>query len=63
LHIYTGKQIRHGIYLEDGELKHDGGDWEKFWGPLEAALIKGWNAEAFEGFRDSLQQSRNVQRD
>jgi hypothetical protein len=21
-------------------------DWEKFWGPLGGALIKGWNAEA-----------------
>ncbi len=42
LHIYTGKQIRMGLYLEEEELKWDGiEDWEKFWGPLEAALIKG----------------------
>ena len=42
LHIYTGKQTRHGIYLEDGDLWRDSiGDWEKFWGPLEAALVNG----------------------
>lgn len=42
LHVYTGKQVRHGIYLCEGELKQDSvEDWEKFWGPLEAALIKG----------------------
>jgi hypothetical protein len=46
LHIYTGKQIRHGIYLEGGKLKYDGiEDWEKFWGPPEAALIKGMECE------------------
>ncbi len=42
LHIYMRKQIRRGIYLEDEELKWDViEDWEKVWGPLEAALIKG----------------------
>jgi hypothetical protein len=42
LHVYTGKQIRDGLYLYDGERKRDGiEDWEKFWGPLEAALTKG----------------------
>ena len=42
LHVYTGKQIRRGLYLEDEKLKWDGiEDWEKFWGPLEAVLIKG----------------------
>ncbi len=36
-----GNQIRRGLYLEDEELKWDGiEDWEKFWGPLEAALTK-----------------------
>jgi hypothetical protein len=42
LHIHTRKQVRRGIYLEDEELKWDGiEDWERFWRPLEAALIKG----------------------
>ena len=42
LHIYTGKQIRQGLYLEGDQLFWDSSeDWEKFWGPLEAALIKG----------------------
>jgi hypothetical protein len=47
LHISTGKQIRHGMYLEDGETKGDGiEDWQKFWGPLEAALIKGMECQS-----------------
>jgi len=42
LHIYTGKQIRQGLYFEGGQLFWDSSaDWEKFWGPLETALIKG----------------------
>ena len=42
LHVYTGKQTRHGIYLYEGELRQDSiKDWEKFWRPLEAALING----------------------
>ena len=42
LHIYTGKQTRNGLYLEGNQLFWDSGeDWEKFWGPLEAALVKG----------------------
>jgi hypothetical protein len=41
LHIYTGKQIRRGLYLEDGEPKWDGiEDWDRFWPPLKAALIR-----------------------
>jgi len=47
LHIYTRKQIRRGLYLEDEELKWDGiEDWEKFWPPLEAALIKGMECQS-----------------
>jgi hypothetical protein len=42
LHIYTGNKIRRGLYLEGDRLLGDFvEDWEKFWGPLEAALIKG----------------------
>jgi len=42
LHIYTGKQIRQGLYFEGDQLFWDSSeDWEKFWGPLEAALVKG----------------------
>jgi len=42
LHIYTGKQIRQGLYFEGDQLFWDSSeDWEKFWGPLKAALIKG----------------------
>jgi len=40
LHIYTGKAIRRWLYLEGDELLGDFvEDWEKFWGPLEAALL------------------------
>lgn len=47
LHVYTGRKIRNRIYLYEGELKQDGiGDWEKIWGRLEAALIKGRNVKA-----------------
>jgi hypothetical protein len=39
LHTYAGRQIRRGLYLEAEKLKLDGmEDWEKFWGPLEAAF-------------------------
>ena len=42
LHIYTGKQTKRGLYLEGDQLLWDTiEDWEKFWGPLEAALING----------------------
>lgn len=42
LHIYTSKRIRDGLYFEDGVLGGDiVRDWERFWKPLEAALIKG----------------------
>jgi hypothetical protein len=41
-HIYTRKQIRRGLYFEMGKLLwHTIEDWEKFCGPLEAALIEG----------------------
>ena len=43
LHVYTGKQIRQGLYFEQGKLYWDSSeDWEKFWGPLKAALIQRW---------------------
>jgi len=46
LHVYTGKQIRHGLYFEGDKLFWDSSeDWEKFWGPLEAALVKGMECE------------------
>ena len=46
LHIYTGKQIRQGLYREGDKLSWDSSeDWEKFWGPLEAALIKEMESE------------------
>jgi hypothetical protein len=44
LHIYTGTSTRKRLYLEGDKLLGDlVADWEKFWGPLEAALIKGMN--------------------
>ena len=47
LHIYTGKQCRSGLYLEGNKLFRDSSeDWEKFWGPLETALIKGMDRES-----------------
>jgi hypothetical protein len=48
LHVYTKKQIRRGLYFEDAELKWDGiEDWEKFWTPLEAVLIKGMECRSW----------------
>jgi hypothetical protein len=42
LHVYLQKQTRKGLYLEGNKLFWDSlEDWEKFWVPLEAALIKG----------------------
>jgi hypothetical protein len=47
LHVYMGRQIKRGLYLEGGELKWDAiEDWEKFWRPLEAALIKGMECQS-----------------
>jgi hypothetical protein len=47
LHIYTGKQVRRGLYFEDEELKRDGiEDWEKFRTPLESALIRGMECQS-----------------
>ena len=42
LHAYTGHQIRQTLHLdEDGQVLHDSvGDWESFWEPLEALLIR-----------------------
>jgi hypothetical protein len=38
----TGKQTKNGLYLEGDQLFWDSlEDWEKFWGPLEGALITG----------------------
>ncbi len=46
LHVYTGKQIRQGLYFDGNQLFWDSSeDWEKFWGPLETALIKGLERE------------------
>jgi hypothetical protein len=42
LHVYTGTSTRRGLYLEGDKLLGDFvEDWGKFWGPLEAALVKG----------------------
>lgn len=42
LHVYTRKPIQRGLYPEGDKLFCDSlVDWEKFWRPLEAALIKG----------------------
>jgi hypothetical protein len=47
LHIYTGMQTRKGLYLEGDKLYCDSlEDWEKFWWPLEAALINGMERES-----------------
>ena len=41
LHVYTGTSTRRGLYLEGDNLLGDFvEDWEKFWGPLEAALME-----------------------
>jgi hypothetical protein len=42
LSIYTALQTQCGLYLDgEGELKHDGeGDWNRFWQPLVAKLMR-----------------------
>jgi hypothetical protein len=47
LHIYTRNPIRRGLYPEGNQLFGDSlDDWEKFWGPLEAALVKGMECQS-----------------
>ena len=47
LHIYMRKQIREGLYCNGDELCADFvEDWERFWRPLEAALIKGMECQS-----------------
>lgn len=42
LHVYTRREVRQSLNLEeDGQVLHDSvGDWESFWEPLEALLIR-----------------------
>src|SRR5262249_17129850 len=42
LHVYTGYQIRQSLHLEEnGQVVQDPvTDWESFWNPLEALLIR-----------------------
>lgn len=42
LSVYTATQTRRGFYPDDeGELKQDAeGDWNRFWQPLAALLVK-----------------------
>lgn len=42
LHVYTGWQVRQSLHLEEnGQVVQDSaGDWENFWSPLEALLIR-----------------------
>jgi hypothetical protein len=46
LHVYTGYQIRQSFHLqENGQVVQDSvGDWESFWNPLEALLIREYEA-------------------
>ena len=46
LHVYTRHEVRQSLYLEeDGQVLHDSiGDWESFWNPLEALLIREYEA-------------------
>ncbi len=42
LHVYTGKEIGEGLYFGGDKLSWDSSEeWEEFWRPLEAALVKG----------------------
>ncbi len=50
LHVYLQKQTRKGLYPEGEKLLCDSfEDWEKFWGPLEAALVKGMESRSPQG--------------
>jgi hypothetical protein len=42
LHAYTSREVRQSLYLsEDGKVLQDSiADWEDFWNPLEALLIR-----------------------
>jgi hypothetical protein len=46
LHVYTEAQIGRSLYLqEDGQALQDtAGDWGSFWSPLEALLIREYEA-------------------
>jgi hypothetical protein len=46
LHVYTSRQVRQSLHLaEDGKVLQDSvGDWEDFWNPLEALLIREYEA-------------------
>jgi hypothetical protein len=46
LHAYTGYQVRRSLHLEEnGQVVQDSlGDWENFWDPLEALLIREYEA-------------------
>lgn len=46
MHAYTGWQIRQSFHLEEnGQVVQDSaGDWEDFWNPLEALLIREYEA-------------------
>jgi hypothetical protein len=46
LHVYTRRQVRQTLHLEeDGQVLQDSiGDWESFWSPLEALLIREYEA-------------------
>jgi hypothetical protein len=46
LHVYTSRKVRQSLYLaEDGKVLQDSvGDWEDFWTPLEALLIREYEA-------------------
>lgn len=41
LHVYTHKQPRGKMYMEEGEIKRDNiTDWLRFWVPLDALLLR-----------------------
>jgi hypothetical protein len=41
LHVYTHRQPRGKMYMEDGEIKKDNiTDWLRFWVPLDALLLR-----------------------
>ena len=46
LHVYTSRVVRQSLDLaEDGKVLQDSvGDWEDFWTPLEAFLIREYEA-------------------
>ena len=46
LHVYTRHEVRQSLHLqEDGQVLQDSvGDWDSFWNPLEALLIREYEA-------------------